>query len=124
MTKKEQKRQADLRASEAQQRENTSHAVNMALGSSVKFGKKKISWMTSSKPQTDSFAPPSRKTAAETPTPAKETSQRPAKAAQFREDKEDGSKIQLRDLVHLLEPDMREKKSLMRAYNKMGSRRT
>ena len=40
---------------------------------------------------------------------------------QFREDRETGSGIQLRDLVSVLEHDGKEKKALQRAYSKLGA---
>ena len=133
MTKKEQKRQADLKASEAQQRESTNQSLRMAMGGGTLFGKKKKapSWLTAKQGTPDSFVPPpSRKSAAaggeQAPGAADAaggpgvTAARGSKAGEFREDREDGSGIQMRDLVHLLEPDLREKKTLARAYNRMG----
>lgn len=40
---------------------------------------------------------------------------------QFREDKETGSGIQLRDLISVLEHDGKEKRALQRAYSKLGA---
>ena len=40
---------------------------------------------------------------------------------QFREDKETGSGIQLRDVVSVLEHDGKEKKALQRAYSRLGA---
>lgn len=39
---------------------------------------------------------------------------------EFREDRETGSGIQLRDIVSILESDGKEKKALQRAYGRMG----
>ena len=40
---------------------------------------------------------------------------------QFREDKETGSGIQLRDVVSILEHDGKEKRALQRAYSRLGA---
>ncbi len=40
---------------------------------------------------------------------------------QFREDKETGSGIQLRDVISVLEHDGKEKKALQRAYSRLGA---
>lgn len=40
---------------------------------------------------------------------------------QFREDRETGSGIQLRDVVSVLEHDGKEKRALQRAYSRLGA---
>jgi hypothetical protein len=127
LTKKEQKRQADMKASEAQQHAATSSSLKMALGGGSLFGGKKISWMTSKQPASDTgFVPPSRLTmSSQKPSSAAKSASNAAAATKgigdFREDKETGKGVQLRDLVAILEPDLREKKSLARAYGKLNN---
>ncbi|MCJ1443620.1 MAG: hypothetical protein MMC23_004119 [Stictis urceolatum] len=126
LSKKEQKRQADAKASEAQQHAATSSSLNMALGTTGNlFGGKKISWMSSKKPAVDTgFGPPRIP-----PSSQKATSAAAAKTAQgkklgeFREDREGGQGIQLRDMIMIMEPEPKERRALARAYNRMGPKR-
>ena len=122
ISKKEQRKQADARANEAQQHLNTNNAVNLALGGNLVFGKKKkISWMTSKQPATDSFA--IAKASQQSSGGNKGGVTASEGIGNFREDRETGRGIQLRDLLHILEPDMREKKSLAKAYTRLRSTR-
>ncbi|MCJ1475485.1 hypothetical protein MMC13_004148 [Lambiella insularis] len=125
-SKKDQKRQADAKATEAQQHAATNQTINMQLGGG---GKKKPSWMTSAKatPIPTGFPVPSR---------LNTIAQAQAKAANgggagglpqsgrqfgdFREDKENGAGIQMRDVVMVLEPESKEKKTLAKATAKLN----
>ena len=125
ISKKEQKKQADARANEAQQHAATSNAVNLALGGGFVFGqkKKKISWMTSKQPSTDSFAPPKRQASSQQASAGgKGGGSSGPVLGTLREDKEDGRGIELRDVIHILEPDLREKRALSRAYFRQKSK--
>ena len=116
--KKEQKRQAEAKATEAQQHAATNKTTNMALGL------KKKSWMSGGGGGGGSSGLPrvttqglSRSSAANGTSgqlpPVK-------KYGDFREDREYGKGIQLRDMVAVLETDGKEKKALARAYTKLG----
>ena len=137
ITKKEAKRQADAKATEAQQHAATNRTSNMALGfgGGSLFGGKKISWLAGKGDQSGSNGfpvPPrvntSNKGESRNPTLAGSAGaggQLPSgnrKYGDFREDKETGAGIQLRDLVSVLETDGKEKKALARAYSKLGVR--
>ena len=137
ITKKEAKRQADAKATEAQQHAATNKTMNMALGfgGGSLFGGKKISWLAGKGDQSGSngFPVPPRVNTSnkgESRNAALAGSsgaggQLPSgkrKFGDFREDKETGAGIQLRDLVSVLETDGKEKKALARAYSKLGLR--
>lgn len=137
ITKKEAKRQADAKATEAQQHAATNKTMNMALGfgGGSLFGGKKISWLAGKGDQSGSNGfpvPPRVNTsnkgdsrssalASSSGTGGQLPSGR-RKFGDFREDKETGAGIQLRDLVSVLETDGKAKKGLARAYSKLGLR--
>ena len=49
--------------------------------------------------------------------------QKKAQFGEFREDKEAGAGIQMRDVVLVLEPESKEKKALAKAFTKLSSKR-
>ena len=122
--KKEQKRQAEAKATEAQQQAATNKTTSMALGM------KKRSWMTKdTNPSSggsfgSSLNLPRVNTQGlpRTSTSNVASSQLPMgrKLGAFREDREGGKGIQLRDMVAILETDGKETKALARAYTKLG----
>lgn len=125
--KKELKKQAEAKATEAQQHAATNQTMNMQLG----FGKKKPAWMTSTKDTNASnFPGPSRMN---TNFSANKTtnglggsgSGGPPKRqfGDFREDKETGAGIQMRDVVIMLDPDWKEKKAMAKALNKLNQKK-
>ena len=130
-SKKDQKRQADAKATEAQQHAATNQTMNMQLG----FGKKKPSWMTSGRDTASSsgFPVPSRvntnlgaqnRTASgAVANGAGIQAQKKTQFGDFRDDKETGAGIQMRDVVLVLEPESKEKKSLAKAFTKLSSKR-
>ena len=134
VSKKEQKRQADAKATEAQQHAATNKTMNMALGLGGALFGKKLSWMTKDSPSgSNGFPVPSRasfNSQANSRTPnatgpggsAGQTSGGKA-FGEFREDKEFGAGIQMRDVITTLEPDPKEPKTLARAYMKLASKK-
>lgn len=118
--KKEQKRQAEAKATEAQQHAATNKTTNMALGL------KKKSWMTKDTGSSGggSLGLPRVNTQGlpRTSTANGSGSQLPMgrKYGEFREDRETGKGVQLRDIIAVLETDGKEKKALARAYTKLG----
>ena len=129
LTKKELKKQQDAKVSEAQQHAATNNASNLALGGAFRVGKKKISWMTQKTPLANpGFMPPKAAGTAQA-TRATGGSVGASSAVQsgkwlgdFREDGENGSGIQLRDVVATLEYELKEKRAISRAMGKMGFR--
>lgn len=112
---------------EAAQHAATTKTMNMALG----FGSRATpSWMKkgadtspsnpylSNKPKT---GPQSSKGGAPGMNGAGSGLPKSRVFGQFREDKETGSGIQLRDVVSVLEHDGKEKKALQRAYSRLGA---
>lgn len=143
-TKKAAKKEAEAKATEAQQHQNTNATVSMALGGGGGarnlFGKKKggYSWLDK-KPgagQMTGFPVPSKLNTAikaEGGTAGGSTSDSNLvngtylppggrRIGEWREDKERGAGIQLRDLVCALEADGKEKRILARLYSKLSSR--
>lgn len=125
-SKKDQKKQAEAKATEAQQHAATNQTMNMQLG----FGKKK-SWMTSTRDTSASnFPVPSRMN---TNFSSKKTSNGVGangagglpkrQFGDFQEDKETGAGIQLRDVVMVLDPEWKEKKTLAKALTKLSAKR-
>ncbi|KAI4160045.1 MAG: hypothetical protein LQ342_006081 [Letrouitia transgressa] len=121
-SKKEMKKQAEAKVSEAQQHAATNNAMNMALG----LGSKKPSWMTggATSASTNPMRPgvntssgsQSKNTTATTTGPGL------PKARKFGST-EGGGKgvgIQLRDMITVLEADRKERKALAKAYTKLG----
>lgn len=130
-TKKEQRKKDEAKATEAQQHAATNKTMNMALGLGGAMGGKKLSWMTggaSGSGGSSSFSRPNAMNPA-IRAPSKATgppgSSLPVgrKWGEFREDRETGAGIQLRDIASVLENDGKEKKALAKAYARMGGRR-
>ena len=119
--KKEQKRQAEAKATEAQQHAATNKTTNMALGL------KKLSWMSSKDSGSGgggSLGLPRVNTQGLPRTSAANGSgsQLPMgrKYGEFGEDREAGRGIHMRDMIAVLETDGKEKKALARAYARLG----
>ncbi|MCJ1289038.1 hypothetical protein MMC34_000570 [Xylographa carneopallida] len=133
LSKKDQKKQADSKATEAQQHAATNQTLKMQLGGS--FGKKQPSWLTNTKatPSVSGFPIQSRmtsggqshgKSAGGTgPNGAGGLPQNRRQFGDFREDKEGGAGIQMRDVVTVLDPESKEKKTLAKAYVRLNSKR-
>ena len=127
LSKKEQKRQENAKATEAQQHAATNSATNMALGG---FGKK-FSWMTTKNaPTNTAFAsPPRLNSSSQVSKGAAAGAENPGNTiagkgpGEFREDRETGSGIQIRDVVAVLELDMKEKQAMAKAFNRMAAKR-
>ncbi|MCJ1247103.1 hypothetical protein MMC30_004314 [Trapelia coarctata] len=125
--KKDQKKQADAKATEAQQHAATNQTMNMQLG----FGKKKPSWMTSTRDTSASnFPVPSRMNTSFSTNKA--TNGLGANGlgglpkrqfGDFREDKETGAGIQMRDMALVLDPEWKEKKALAKAFTKLNQKK-
>lgn len=127
-SKKDQKRQAEAKATEAEQHAATNKTMNMTLDLGGSLGKK-LSWMqkdTSSNragPLLPSRANNNSQSLSKT-TAAQATRrghQLPSvkKHGDFREDKEDGSGIQVRDVIMALEADDKEKRALVKAHARL-----
>jgi len=125
-SKKEQKKAAEAKATEAQQHAATTQTMNMQLG----FGKKR-SWMTSARDTTASnFPVPSRMN---TNFSANKTANGlgangigglpKRQFGDFREDKETGKGIQMRDVALVLDPQWKEKKALAKALTKLNQKK-
>lgn len=113
------------KATEAQQLSASNKTMNMALG-----GKKTPSWMMAkgadSGPSNPYLHRPNAN--AQKPSASKvdgiaSTLPKNRIYGEFREDKETGSGIQLRDIIHVLENSGKEKKSLQKAYGRLGEQR-
>lgn len=127
-SKKDQKRQAEAKATEAQQHAATNKTMNMALGLGGSLGKK-LSWMSKDTPSGNSSSPVLSRVNTNTQGLSRSTttigvgSSKPLPAGrkfgQFREDRETGAGIQLRDLILVLEADNKQKKALARAYSRL-----
>ena len=111
------------KALETQQHAATTKTLNMALGG------KKLSWMTKGAdtgPSNPFLQKPASKTdASKANAPATNGIHLPKTRVfgDFREDKETGAGIQMRDVVFVLENDGKEKKSLQRAYGRLGTQK-
>ena len=124
--KKDQKRQAEAKATEAQQAAATNQATSLALGLGGSLGKK-LSWMQ--KDSGPSGGTPLSRVNTNTQGPSRSATtnglgsgnQLPIgrKFGQFREDRETGAGIQVRDIVLVLENDNRQKEALARIYSKL-----
>ncbi|KAJ5642455.1 hypothetical protein N7490_006455 [Penicillium lividum] len=129
MTKKEAKKMMDSKASEAQQHQQSVETARLATNSMLSgrmFGtKKSYSWL---KPggSSSGFSSPSRPnppTPSATPDKAGRAGDAPAgqpkrRIGTWREDKEKGAGIQVRDLLFMLEADGRGIKHVQRGYLK------
>ena len=126
--KKISKRAAAAQATEAQQHAATNQTVAGALGLGGNlFGGKKISWLTGGT-KTPQKGPALARTMSGVPgsvnanaASKKDASSLPAARSfgEFREDREAGKGIQLRDVLNVLETDGRDKKMLSKAYAKL-----
>ena len=118
------------KALETQQHAATTKTMNMALGLSGAMGKK-LSWMkggAEAAPSNPYLQKPNPKTEASKANASNANgigSSLPKSRVfgEFREDKETGSGIQLRDVVSVLESDGKEKKSLQRAFGRFGGQK-
>ena len=129
VTKKDQKRQAEAKATEAEQHAATNKTMNMTLDLGGSLGKK-LSWMQKDTSSSNRSGPllPSRVNAnsqgSSKPSAAQAARRGPQlpsvkKHGEFREDKEDGSGIQVRDIIMALEADDKEKRALVKAHARL-----
>ncbi|MCJ1284889.1 hypothetical protein MMC26_004226 [Xylographa opegraphella] len=133
LSKKDQKKQADSKATEAQQHAATNQTLKMQLGGT--FGKKQPSWLTNTKATASAsgFPVQSRMVSGSQshnksangagPNGAGGLPQNKRQFGDFREDKEGGAGIQMRDVVMVLDPEPKEKKTLAKAYVRLSSKR-
>lgn len=129
MSKKEAKKLMDAKASEAQQHQQSVETARLATNSMLSgrmFGtKKSYSWLNRGAAATSSgFSTPSRVSTA-TPSgtssdkPGREPAVVPAKRlGLWREDKDKGSGVQVRDILFMLELDGRGSRHVQKAYSK------
>lgn len=134
-TKKEQKKQAEAKASEAQMHKHANETARLAMGSGTMFGKKKktYSWLNSGSKAAPTPIPTPAKinnalneSATETSGPVRPgtagtTTTVASSGKGFGEWKEEGEKargIQKRDLLLALEADGKAPKALHKAYAK------
>ncbi len=127
-SRKDQKRQAEAKASEAEQHAETNKTMNMALGLGGSLGKK-LSWMQKYPSPSSSGTPllsrVNTNTQGSSKTSGAQAGRRGPQLSSvrrygaFREDKEDGSGIQARDVVMALEADDKEKRALIKAHARM-----
>lgn len=125
-SKKEQKRQAEAKATEAQQHASTTQTMNRALCIGGSLGKK-LTWMESAAGSNQSSMISKVNTSSQgaskssIKTAAGSGSQLPMgrKHGDFREDSVAGAGIQLRDLIPVLESDKKERKALQWAYTRL-----
>lgn len=126
-SKKEQKRQADAKATEAQQHAATNKTMNMALGLGGSLGKK-LSWMTkdtsggggsSLLPRVNTNTQSSSKSSTANGISGGAHLPPGRKYGEFREDRESGAGIQLRDMISVLATESKEKKALAKAYTRL-----
>lgn len=130
-TKKELKKQAESRQTEADQHKATNQAASLALGgigggpSWLKGSGGSKSWLKSGSGANTSFTPPSRTVSAgqkgKGAAPATSSEKRGRKFGGFREDAVGNSDLELRDLIQALELDVKERKALASAYSKLNN---
>ena len=129
VSKKEQKRQAEVKATEAQQHTATNQTTSMALGIGGSLGKK-LSWMqkpgpsgsgasSSMLPRVNTGSQGASKSSAAAVASSASQLHRIRQYGSFREDKEAGAGIQLRDIIFALESDGKDKMALAKAYAKL-----
>lgn len=128
VSKKEQKRQAEVKATEAQQHTATNQTTSMALGIGGSLGKK-LSWMqkpglsgsgaSSMLPRVNTGSQGAYKSSAAAGASSVSQLHRIRQYGGFREDKEAGAGIQLRDIIFALESDGKDKMALAKAYAKL-----
>ena len=138
-SKKELRKAAEAKATEAQQHAHANETARLAMGGSgISFGgkKKTYSWMNagsgSSTPK--GFGPSRINTSANNSNPASPGTAGGASASgpgvlsvgkrfgEWREDKEKGEGIQLRDVLTVLETAGKADRVIQRAYVKMGTK--
>ncbi|PLN86663.1 hypothetical protein BDW42DRAFT_55633 [Aspergillus taichungensis] len=129
VSKKEAKKMVDARASEAAQHQQSVETARMATNSMLSsrmFGtKKSYSWLNRGPATGSGFSSPSRATAT-TPAPGGEKSGRSGESSTvtskrlgtWREDKEKGAGVQVRDILFMLELDGRGSRHVQKAYSK------
>ena len=125
-TKKEQKKKLESKANEAASHAAANVTTAQFLGGGGgRFGKKKYSWMTggSGGPGSGASTPGRNGQGPATPggpslpaAPEKLTGEPARRLGTWREDKEKGLGIQIRDWIVVLEQDGHEKKALQKAY--------
>lgn len=129
VSKKEQKRQAEVKATEAQQHTATNQTTSMALGIGGSLGKK-LSWMqkpglpgsgasSSMLPRVNTGSQGASKSSAAAGASSASQLHRIRQYGGFREDKEAGTGVQLRDIIFALESDGKDKMALAKAYAKL-----
>lgn len=129
-SKKEQRKLAEAKVTEAQQHAHANETARMALGGSSK----KYSWMNkgSGTSTPTGFGPNRINTAVNNGTPGTPSGSGTGSAGgpggqndggkrfgEWREDKGKGDGVQVRDVLHVLELDRKAKKTIQRAYIKM-----
>ncbi|KAL4986175.1 hypothetical protein BDW68DRAFT_131309 [Aspergillus falconensis] len=129
LTKKEARKLADAKQNEAQQHQQSVETARMAtqtMMSGGMFGKKKsYSWLQRGPSTGSGFSTPSRINPP-TPSASAEKAARPGEPATvptkrlgtWREDKEKGAGIQVRDILFMLESDGRAARHIQKAYSK------
>lgn len=129
ISKKEARKMVDTKASEAQQHQQSVETARMATNSMLSgrvFGtKKSYSWLQRGPAAGGGFSSPSRlntgpsSPAAEKPgRPGEPTTAPPKRLGTWREDKEKGAGIQVRDVLFMLELDGRGARHVQKAYSK------
>lgn len=129
LSKKEARKLMDAKASEAQQHQQSVETARMqtqTMMSGGMFGKKKTySWLQRGPSTGSGFSTPSRNNPT-TPTANSDKTARPGDSATiptkrlgtWREDKEKGAGIQVRDILFMLETDGRASRHIQKAYSK------
>lgn len=129
MSKKEARKMVDAKASEAQQHQQSVETARLATNSMLSgrmFGQKKsYSWLNRGSAGGSGFSTPSRTNAA-TPSAGGDKAGRSGEPATvpskrlgtWREDKEKGAGVQVRDILFMLELDGRGSRHVQKAYSK------
>ncbi|KAL4900373.1 hypothetical protein BDW74DRAFT_96961 [Aspergillus multicolor] len=129
LTKKEARKLQDAKANEAQQHQQSVETARMATQTMMSGGmfgkKKKYSWLKSGPTAGSGFSTPSRINPS-TPSVNTEKAPRPGEPATvptkrlgtWREDKEKGAGIQVRDILFMLESDGRAARHIQKGYSK------
>lgn len=129
VSKKEARKMVDSKASEAQQHQQSVETARMATNSMLSgrmFGtKKSYSWLNRGS-SGSGFSTPSRLNPAASSSagtdkpgrPGEKAAAPPKRLGDWREDKEKGSGIQVRDILFMLELDGRGPRHVQKAYSK------
>ena len=127
-SKKDQRKRAEAKATEAEQHAETNKTMNMNLDLGGSLGKK-LTWMQKDTSSTRGFTPTLSKVNTNTQGSSKASAAQVArrgnqlpfirKHGEFREDREDGSGIQVRDVIMALEADDKEKRALIKAHARL-----